>query len=181
MNFLKFSCVILAVLLGGCYRSTSFDSVVTIRPGVKGFAYEIQIKSHGEGRGNPHDLFDWKVQKWDSSYWLYVHKMEGAVPASDLVYTPYWRCVESPRPNIKGSVEFQPGKVIVALDFPRYGGGRASYDRVKQEWESHDELIGYAPFEGNGTYAIREVSEAWEPASKQEARRFEAEAAPCNR
>lgn len=177
MNFLKFSCVVLAVLLGGCYWLT-FDSVVTIRPGVKGFAYEIQIKSHGEGRGNPHDPFDWKVQKWDSSDWLYVHKMEGVVPASDLVYTTDWRCVESPWPNIKGSVEFQPGKVIVALDFPRYGG-RASYDRVKQEWEAHDELIGYAPFEGNGTYAIREVAKAWEPTSKQEA--VNLEISPCKR
>lgn len=60
MNFLKCSWVVLLVLLSGCYSETTFDSEVIIRPGTKGFTYEVQIRGHGVGRGNIHNPFDWK-------------------------------------------------------------------------------------------------------------------------
>ena len=166
MNLLKFTCVALVVLLNGCYHEDSFESEVIIRPGTKGFNYELQIKVHSEARGNPHNPFDWKVHNWDHSYWLYVNTIEGTISAGDLVLTPYWRCLEYPwnYRDVKGGIELQHGRITIKLDMPRY---------------EVNTLIGHAPLEANGTYTIRVIEEPWKPPTEEEARTLEA--APCKR
>lgn len=152
------ACMFLILLSSSCYRENTFDPEVIIFPGAKGFAYEVQIRGHGEGRGNPHNPFDWKVHKWDYTYWIYTNKIEGIVAASDLVLTSRWRCVEHPRSyeNIKGHVKFESERMIVALDLAKY--------------DNNDTVIGQAPLDANGTYAIRVVNESWKPITEQDAR-----------
>ena len=168
MNLLKFTCVVLVVLLNGCYSETTYESEVIIRPGTKGFNYEVQIKGHGEGRGNLHNPFDWTVHNWDFSYWLYLNKIEGTTSANDLAITSNRRCVDSPPwsdyENVEGNVEFQTGKIIVKLNM-------ASYD-------NNDVVIGHKPFDANGTYMTRVADEQWKP-TEQEARQLEVD--PCKR
>jgi hypothetical protein len=178
---LELGCILLVLSLSGCYQKDTFDSEVIIRPGAKGFTYEVQIKGHGEGRGNIHNPFDWKVHHWDHFYWLYVNNIEGTIAAKDLVLTTDWRCVESSwsYSNVKGHIEFQPGKVIVALDLPRYSSGSAKYNQETKEWETQEAsaLIGHGPLDANGTYSIARVSDQpWKP-TVEEARALEV--APC--
>jgi hypothetical protein len=52
--------------MGGCYTET-FEKEVVIYP-AKRFAYEIQLHSHTEGRGNHHDFFDFSKNEWKSVY-----------------------------------------------------------------------------------------------------------------
>ena len=172
--------MLLVLSLSGCYQKDTFDSEVIIRPGTKGFTHEVQIRGHGEGRGNIHNPFDWEIHHWDHSYWLYVNNIEGTVAANDLVLTSYWRCVESPwsYSNVKGHIEFQPGKVIVAIDLPRYSG-TANYNQETKEWDTQAALIGHAPLDANGTYSIAHLSDQpWKPTA-DEARKLES--APCKR
>lgn len=42
MGYLRCSCVVLIFFLSGCYREHTFDQEVIIRPGTKGFAFEVQ-------------------------------------------------------------------------------------------------------------------------------------------
>ena len=180
-RLLKCVCILLVLSLSGCYQKNTFDSEVIIRPGTKGFTYEVQIKGHGEGRGNIHNPFDWKVHHWDHFYWLYVNNIEGTIAARDLVLTTDWRCVESSwsYSNVTGHIEFQPGKVIVALDLPRYSNTPATYNRETNDWETHDTLIGHAPLDANGMYRIASITdEPWKPTA-EEARPLEVH--PCKR
>ncbi|MEQ1793783.1 MAG: hypothetical protein ABL970_06275 [Nitrospira sp.] len=168
MDYLRLYGVAFFLFLSGCYRDGAFDQEVIIRPGANGYTYEVQIKGHWEGRGgNPHNLFDWKLYKWDRSYWIYTNKVDGKIPSSELILTPQWRCVESPwiYRKLMGYVEFGSGKIIVALDLAEY--------------DSDGIVNGYSPMDANGTYTVRTVKEAWKPTTEAEVSNLEQ--APCKR
>ncbi|HJT19794.1 MAG TPA: hypothetical protein VJ746_04960 [Nitrospira sp.] len=135
----------LAIVLGllggnGCYSET-FEKEVVILP-AKRFAYEIQLHSHTEGRGNPHEIFDWTKQEFQSRYSICVNSLEGKIDAADLVFTQLPECAANPSfwVNPKGFVEFWDGCLTIALE--------AVYN---------NEVSSRRPLPANGTYKIAKV------------------------
>ena len=129
-----------------CILDWNFEREVELRPGTGEFKYEVLLRGHFTGRGNPHDLFfDWSEKKWVQLYWIYVKGISSRVNAADLVMTRHWGCVaesEWQRYNdLKGYIEFRQETVTVALEV-------AQFDRITRA------LIGHKPFEGNGTYKM---------------------------
>src|SRR5437879_3863100 len=111
--------VIVLGLLGGsgCYSEQTFDKEVVIRPAAQ-FAYEIRIHSHTEGRGNPHNLFDFTKYEWETWYSLCVNNLQGKINATDLVFTQLEKCqVNLPfHADLKGYIEFWDGCLTIALE-----------------------------------------------------------------
>ena len=71
---------------------------------------------------------------------------------------------------MKGHIKFQPGKVVVALDLPKYSSGSAKYNQETKEWETQEAsaLIGHGPLDANGTYTIASVvDEPWKPTAEE--------------
>ena len=156
--------------LQGCYEIT-YDREVTIRPANK-FVYEIQMHGRGEGRGNPHDLLDFKalkLQKWDNYTWIYLNRLEGEINARDIVLTPHWRCTDKPyaQSELIGSIKFENGNMIVSLEGP-------IYDKDGIHVSKH------APMNINGTYRIAQILTVPLESTAKEVRN-DFEASYCNR
>lgn len=135
----------LAIVLGllggnGCYSET-FDKEVVIYP-AKRFAYEIRLHSHTEGRGNPHDVFDWTKQKFESRYSICVNSLSGKIYANDLLFTQLTGCEANPSfwVDQKGFIEFGDDCLTIALE--------AKYNT---------EMKNRQPLAANGIYKIVQV------------------------
>jgi len=133
--------IVLGFLSGtGCYSET-FDKEIAIYP-AKRFAYEIRLHSHTEGRGNPHEVFDWTKQKFQSRYSICVNSLNGRIDAKDLLFTPLAGCEANPSfwVDQKGFIEFWDDCLTVALE--------AVYNK---------EMSGRRPLAANGTYRIVQI------------------------
>ena len=133
--------VVIGLLGGnGCYTET-FEKEIVIYPANR-FAYEIQLHSHHEGRGNHHDFFDFSRKEWDSVYSICVNSLKGKIVAADLLFTQMTECRANPSFWIDqdGYIEFRDGYLTVALE--------AVYTK---------EMGARRPLAANGTYKIVQI------------------------
>lgn len=140
----------LAVSLSSCfsYQESTFPDVVVRESDIS--KYEVQIRKHVRGRGSLHSISFSKFE-YDQSDWLYLDSVEGIVEADALVFTRHWRCVKYPwsDSNLKGTVEFKEGTLVIALERPWYEDGKT--------------MTGYRPLDINGTYTVNFQNTRFEP------------------
>ena len=146
---MKFVILLISIfVLSSCYQNTTpyLDATVQDSDIRK---YEIEIKYHIEGRGNIHS-YSFSKWEYDRSVWIYVESLFGVIGAKDIELTHDRGKIERPyrQSNMRGTIEFKNGVMILALKMPRYSND-VGEGNVPTHWE---------PYQLNSTYNLQSTA-----------------------
>ena len=133
-----------------CTLDSRFERELELRSGTGPFKYELLLRGHYTGRGNPHDPFDWAEKKYVQLFWIYTGVLSGRVSPEDFVVTHDRGCVAEPEryfKHLRGYIELQQETITIALEVAQYDPKNGA-------------VTGYKSFEGNGVYKMPAMSVA---------------------
>jgi len=130
-------------LLSSCYRSTKLIGITAYNCNI--YKYEIQIKTHTEGRGSIHNPFDLTKYELDDYEWIYVNSIKGQVPSDSIAFTYEQRRIKYPwrKTNLYGYIGFSNDSIFIDLHF---------YDR-------EDTTRNDLPYTYNGKYKLKVIND----------------------
>jgi hypothetical protein len=94
------------------------DPVARVAPHSR-FKYEIELHARINVYGGPCNptCFPTRI---DDSHWLYVNRLEGVVPADELLLTYERGKLDFPQSALQGTVTFSGNRMTVELRTPHY-------------------------------------------------------------
>ena len=133
--------LISSILISCGSTSTPYPEIIAYK--YRDFNYELQLKYHVKGRGNVHTLSLSKYE-FDVSNWIYLNSLKGQIETDSLALTYEQRKTEYPwkQRGLKGNVTFM-NDTTVKINLQLAG------------YDDSDKIIGYGPYEFNGTYKLR--------------------------
>lgn len=148
--------LLLPVLLASCAPAAytrKADSVAFVGPREVGgppalrFKYSVELKIHGRIGGTRHDGFDWfRVEKDDSSIWLFTNSIQGRVEADALLMEYDGKGdPKQVQTDLKGSIVFDAKSLRIDLQTPIY----------LSDFEGGNTPHHWVPFEFNGKYRAK--------------------------
>lgn len=131
----------LVAAMAACGWPPSIDRVALVASHAD-YNYEIEIHARVDSYGGPCNpsLFPTRI---DERHWIYTNRIEGEVPASDLVLTYERDRTKYPWPQsaLQGKITFGEGTMRVELDVPYY---------------KTNDVDHYERYRFNGTYDLRQ-------------------------
>jgi len=115
----RFSLLALLLLVPiSCGMPPEIDPIARVSPHTR-FKFEIEIHAQVSSSGSPCNprCFPARVE---DRHWIYVDRLDGTIPASDLVLTYERGKFDFPQSALKGSITISHDVLTVALQRPYY-------------------------------------------------------------
>jgi hypothetical protein len=101
-----------------CGTSPEIDPVARVSTHTR-FKCEIEIRARVDSTGGPCNPA-WFPTRIDDRHWIYVHRLEGTIPAEELLLTCERGKFDFPQSALKGSVTIAADGLTVGLQRPYY-------------------------------------------------------------